>query len=82
MTRSLDLEFRRPAKNVLPGPSCAYIYVKTYTTEKDTNGKNQIFITPDCVTLKELDEQINQLIKELEEIRKKAIRLFSKKEHK
>lgn len=79
MTRSLDLEFRKPAKNALPGPSSAYIYVKTYITEKDANGKDQIFITPDCVTLKEFDEQINLLKKELDEIRKKALRLYSKK---
>lgn len=80
MTRSLDLEFRKPSKNDLPGPSSAYIYLKTFTTEKDKNGKDLFLITPDCVTLKELDEQIDYLKKELDEIRKKAIRLFSKKE--
>ncbi len=79
MTRSLDLQFRKPSKNT-PGPSSAYIYVKTYATEKDIKGKDQIFITPDCVTLTELDEQIDHLKKELDEIKKKAIRLFSKKD--
>lgn len=75
MTRSLDLEFGKPSKNDLPGPTNAYIYVKTYSCEKD-----QIFITPDCVTLRELDEQIDRLKKELEEIRKKAKQKFSQKD--
>lgn len=75
MTDSLDLEFRKPAKNDLPGPANAYIYVKTYTSEK-----GQVFITPDCVTFGEFEEQIDRLKKELEAIRKKAKHKFSKKD--
>lgn len=75
MTYSLDLEFRKPAKNDLPGPANAYIYVKTHTSEKC-----QIFITPDCVTFSEFEEQIDRLKKEFEVIRRKAKQKFSKKD--
>lgn len=75
MTYSLELLFREPAKGNLPGPRIAQIYVKTHTSDE----KGHIFITPDCVSMREFEEQINCLNQELETIRKKAKQKFAKK---
>jgi len=72
MTYSLELKFTKPSKTGLPRFQYnAQIYIKTYTIQQ-----NFKFITPECVTLKEFDYQINRLQKELEDIRKKAKKKF------
>ena len=74
MAYSFDLDFTKPKETDLPGPPRAAIYIKRCT--KDDRGR--IFITPqDCVSMEDLDDQINRLKKELEDIRKKAKRKFS-----
>lgn len=75
MTYSFDLLFRDPSKGDLPGPSIAQIYVKTHTSDKT----GHIFITPYCVTMREFEEQIERLKRELETIKKKANQKFTKK---
>ncbi|MBA7580282.1 hypothetical protein ES708_22173 [subsurface metagenome] len=71
-THSLELKFSKPSKTGLPRLQYnAQIYIKTYTVQQDFK-----FITPDCVTLREFDYQINRLQKELEDIRKKAKKKF------
>jgi hypothetical protein len=72
---SLDLMFRKPSKGQPPGPGIAHIYVRTYSGNK----KGDIFITPDCFSMRELEEQIERLKRELETIRKKANRKFPKR---
>lgn len=72
MTYSLDLDFVKLRKTDLPGPPRAHIYVKTHSSDT----RKLIFISPDCVTMKELEYEIDRLKKELEEIRKKAKRKF------
>jgi hypothetical protein len=74
MTLSLDLYFVKPGKTDLPGPPLAQIYVKSHTS----NEKGYIFITPRCVSLREVEGQIGCLKKELEIIRKKAKQKFVK----
>lgn len=73
MAYSLALDFLKPTKSEFTRPRIARIYLKTYT--KDQRGS--IFITPDCITLAELDYQIERLHKELEHIRKKAKKKFT-----
>jgi hypothetical protein len=70
---SFDLIFLKPLKNELHGPVIAQIYVKAYSSDK----KGHIFITPDCVSWREFEEQIDRLKKELEIIRKKAKQKFA-----
>lgn len=72
MTHSLDLDFVRPGKTELPGPPRAHIYVKSYSK----SNRDFIFITPNCVSIGELEHEIDRLQKELEDIRKKARRKF------
>ncbi|MBA7570404.1 hypothetical protein ES708_12154 [subsurface metagenome] len=73
MTYSLDFDFVKPRKTELPGPPRVHIYVKSYS--ESTRGF--IFITPDCVSIRELEYEIDRLKKELEDIRKKARRKFA-----
>jgi Fe-S-cluster containining protein len=73
MTHSLDLLFLKPLKGQLPGPPLAQIYIKTYTRDK----KGYISITPHCVSLREVEGEINRLKEELEIIRKKAKQKFA-----
>ena len=69
------LDFIKPNETDSLAPR-ATIYVKQGT--KDDRHSNRIFITPqDCVDMKELNCHINRLIKELEDIRKKAEQEFS-----
>lgn len=68
MTYSLDVIFRKPSKGEISGPVMAQVYVKSHTRDK----KGYILITPDCVSLREIEEQVNRLKEELEIIRKKA----------
>jgi uncharacterized small protein (DUF1192 family) len=78
MTYSLDLIFRKPSKGDLPGPGIARIYIKTHTRDKE----GHISITPNCVSMRELEEQIECLKQELETIKKKAKQKFAKKANK
>ena len=73
MTHPLDLDFVKPGKTELPGPPCSHIYVKSYSK----GNRGFIFITPDCVSIGELEYEIDRLQKELEDIRKKARRKFA-----
>ncbi len=71
-TYSLELDFIKPSEGDLPGPPVAQIHIKTFTT--DQNGKH--FITPQCVSLSEVEYEIDRLEKELKELRAKAKRKF------
>lgn len=74
MTYSLDLIFNEPLKG-LPGSAIAQIYIKTHS--RDDEG--HILITPQCVSMRELEEQIECLKRELETIKKKAKQKFLKR---
>lgn len=73
MTYSLGLDFVKPGKAGLPHPPISRIYIKTHSE----NERGTMFITPDCLTLVELEWQIERLQNELEEIRRLARKKFS-----
>ena len=75
MTYSLDLLFLESSKGNLPGPSIAQIYIKTHTSDE----KGHILITPNCVSMREFEEQIDRLKQELDALKKKANQKFTKK---
>lgn len=73
-TYRLDLKFIDDRKSDLPHAPRAYVYVKTWS-EMEENGTP--LITPDCVTIRELEYQIDKLQEELEQIRKQARAKFA-----
>lgn len=75
MTYSLDWIF-------LESPSAspiASIFIKTSTTHQYKGYNKLTFITPQCLSAGEFDEQIDRLHAELEDIRKKVRNKFSKR---
>jgi len=75
-TYSLDLQFLSPyplKKGGLPGHAIAHVAVKSFSSTED----GPPLITPECVTLGELEYQIDRLKEELEEIRKAAKKSFA-----
>ena len=73
-TYSLDLSFRDDAKSTLGHPPIAEIYVMRYSRRSDDGPP---LITPECVTIGELEYHVDRLKEELEAIRKKARAKFS-----
>ncbi len=76
-THSLDLVFLSPyplKKGGLPGHANANVMVK-WSTRREESGPP--LISPDCVSLRELEHEIDRLHEELEEIRKAGKRRFS-----
>ncbi|MBW1614827.1 MAG: hypothetical protein JRJ57_12920 [Deltaproteobacteria bacterium] len=73
MTYSLALDFIDMSGAGFPHPHVAHICIKTHTKDK----RGIMFITPDCVSLSELEEHIERLHKELERIRSEANRKFT-----
>ena len=76
MTYSLDLLFREPSRDGPPGPRIAQIYLRSHTTDE----KGNILITPHCISMTELEGQIERLRGELEVIRKKGKSKFGKQD--
>lgn len=75
MTFWLDLLFRSPKnkKDQIPCSPIAHIYIK-YSGDED----GYKVISSRCMSLKEIEEQIDSLKRELEVIRKKAKQHFAK----
>jgi hypothetical protein len=73
MACSLDLDVLKSGEGDIPAP-CVRVYVKAYGSDE----RGLIYITPECVSIQELDSEIDRLKKELEEIRKRAKREFTK----
>jgi hypothetical protein len=68
-TYSVDLLFQNDRESQPPHPPRAFIYLKTKVQQTE----NGLFtLTPDCVSMQEMDYQIERLHEELEIIRKKA----------
>jgi hypothetical protein len=65
--RTLALRFRLPRPGDLPGPGVSYIAVETCTRSDE-----EIILTPRCVTLSEIQEQLARLRSELDEIETEA----------
>jgi len=73
MAGSLDLDVLKSGEGDISSPGVR-VYVKTY----DSDERGFIYITPECVSIQELDSEIDRVKKELEEIRKRAKREFTK----
>ena len=74
MAYALDLIFREPSKKDLPGKSFAQICITGLTHEEE----GHTLISPRCVCMKEIEEQIEYIKHDLEIIKKKAKQKFAK----
>ncbi|MDA8241924.1 MAG: hypothetical protein M0Z67_16365 [Nitrospiraceae bacterium] len=73
MTYSLDLDVLKSGEGDIPAP-CVRVYVKAYGSDE----RGLIYITPECVSIQEVESEIDRLKKELEEIGIRAKREFTK----
>ncbi|MGE5892783.1 MAG: hypothetical protein ACM34I_01890 [bacterium] len=74
MPYSFDLAMRIHGEGDAPFTPEAHIFVKNYTRDE----RGLLFITPECENLSELEAEIDRLHEELERIRTRARREFSK----
>jgi hypothetical protein len=71
----LDISFQKDDRNGLVGPPRAHIYVKSFSSS--TKDDDHRYISPECVSARELDEAVEFLHKELEKIRARGHQLFA-----
>ena len=77
-TYSLDLFCVSPSKEEPIFSPLSHIYVKNSSaTDAPDAAKGLQLITSECVSLREVEYEIDQLKRELEEIRKKAKRKYA-----
>lgn len=74
MTYSFDLHMRTHGEGDVPFTPEAHIIVKQYNRDE----RDLILITPECENLAELEAEIDRLQEELEQLRTRARREFSK----
>ena len=63
MTYSLDLHFLKQKKE-FPGPSIAHIVINACTRDD----KDRIFISHDCLSIRDFELEVKRLHKELDDI--------------
>jgi hypothetical protein len=73
MAYSLDLDVLKSGQGDIPSP-CVRIHVKAYGSDE----RGLLYITPECVSFRELEYEIDRLKRELEEILSRARREFAK----
>ncbi len=73
MTYSFDLDVFKSGEGDVPAPSVR-VYVKAFSSDE----RGLLYITPECVSVEELEAEMDRLKKELEEIRNRARREFAK----
>lgn len=79
MTYSLDLFFLPGKGEEYPVPPIAQIFIKTHTSGNyEGKAANLKFVTPQCVSLVEIEYEIKRLHEELDTILKRARRRFAK----
>ncbi len=73
MTYSFDLDVLKSGEGDIPAPS-----VRVYVKASGSDERGLIYITPECISIQEVEAEIDRLKKELEEIHNRARREFTK----
>lgn len=76
-THSLDLLFLGMPKDALPGPALSHVSLKSWGRAEYKGVADVPLITPQCVSERELEYEIDRLHKELEVIRTAAKRKYA-----
>lgn len=74
--KTLDLLFLEPGEDDLPGPPRVHIAVNSYSHGSYKGHENIPLIGSECVSMHELDYQIESLKRELDQLKVKAARKF------
>ncbi len=74
----LDLLFLPSSDLKTPHPPIAHLYVKEWGMHDYKGHERKILISPQCYTLKEIEEAIDNLSRDIEAIRKKARAKFER----
>ena len=77
-THTFDLLFLASTPGEMPHRPIAHLYVKRSSrNEYGGKGKDKILIGAECVSLREVEYEIEQLKRDLEEVKKKAARKYA-----
>jgi hypothetical protein len=80
MSKTLGLYFSKQESGSLY-PSFAHVYLKSWSkSARIKDSDDFLLLTPECVSAGEFDEQIDRLIRELEQIRTLGNKKLAKRE--
>ena len=74
-THTFDLLFLVSTPGGMPHRPIAHIYVKN--SSRTDYGKDKILIGADCVSPRDIEHEVEQLKRDLDEVKKKAIRKYA-----
>ena len=78
VTHTFDLLFLASAPGKMPHHPIAHVYVKgSSRNDYGGKGKDKILIGAECVSLREIEYEIEQLKSDLDEVKKKAARKYA-----
>ncbi len=77
-THTFDLLFLASTPGKMPHRPIAHVYVKSSSRDDyGEKGKDKILIGANCVSLREIEYEIEQLKSDLDEVKKKAARKYA-----
>jgi hypothetical protein len=80
MSKTLGLYFSKQERGSLY-PNFAHVYLKSWSkSARIKDSDDFMLLTPECVSAGEFDEQIDRLIRELEQIRTLGKKKLAKRE--
>ena len=77
-THTFDLFFLTSEPGDMPHRPISHVYVKSWSgNDYGGKGKGKILIGAECVSQREIEHEINQLKRDLDDIKKKAISKYA-----
>lgn len=77
-THTFDLLFLTSTPGTMPHRPIAHVYVKSSSrSDYGGKGKDKILIGAECVSLREIEYEIEQLKSDLDEVKKTAARKYA-----
>ena len=77
-THTFDLFFLASTPGKMPHRPIAHVYVKSVSgNDYGGKGKDKILLGAECVSLREIEHEIEQLKSDLDQVKKKAARKYA-----
>jgi hypothetical protein len=70
----INVIYKTPGKNSLPYPTFVHLCLSGYSSDEDEN----ILLSPELATNQEVDYYVDDLVKQLEKVRRKAKKILEK----